>query len=29
MARQTQGYDTLIAFGKEATQGTAPAAGPF
>lgn len=29
MARQTQGYDTLIAFGKEATAGTAPAAGTF
>ncbi|PEM64400.1 phage tail tube protein [Bacillus toyonensis] len=29
MARQTQGFDTLIAFGKEATQGTAPAAGVF
>ncbi|PGF00893.1 phage tail tube protein [Bacillus toyonensis] len=29
MARQTQGFDSLIAFGKEATQGTAPAAGVF
>ncbi|EJV59372.1 phage tail tube protein [Bacillus mycoides] len=27
--RQAQGYDTLVAFGKEATQGTAPAAGVF
>ena len=29
MTRQAQGYDTLLAFGKEATQGTAPAAGVF
>lgn len=27
--RQTQGYDTLVAFGKETTQGTAPAASAF
>lgn len=29
MARQTQGYDTMLAFGKETTQGTAPAAGTY
>lgn len=29
MTRQAQGYDTLIAFGKETTQGTAPAAASF
>ncbi|PEZ87962.1 hypothetical protein CN376_23065 [Bacillus cereus] len=29
MARQTQGYDTMLAFGKETTQGTAPAAGAY
>lgn len=27
--RQAQGYDTLVAFGKETTQGTAPAASAF
>lgn len=27
--RQAQGYDTLVAFGKETTQGTAPAASVF
>ncbi|WP_176581317.1 phage tail tube protein [Bacillus thuringiensis] len=29
MVRQTQGYDTQVAFGKESTFGTAPAAGTF
>lgn len=29
MARQTQGYDTMLVFGKETTQGTAPAAGVY
>lgn len=29
MARQAQGFDALVAFGKEATQGTAPAAAVF